>query len=82
VRAHYSAAALSEATSGHKLPSLAVTLACEADPAEWEQRWREAAAELAAQSTDQPDRDDGLAPYAGLVAFQPDDANRSSAGTR
>src|SRR5690242_579251 len=43
-RAHYSAATLSEAAGGRKLPSLAVTVAfataCGADPAEWQARWR------------------------------------------
>ena len=42
-RAHYSAAALSEAAGGRKLPSLAVTRAyakaCAADPDEWERRF-------------------------------------------
>ena len=41
-RAHYSAAALSDAAGGRKLPTLAVTLAyvnaCEGDPGEWEDR--------------------------------------------
>jgi len=43
-RAHYSAATLSEAASGRKLPTLAVTLAyvtaCGGDVDEWEARWR------------------------------------------
>ena len=55
-RAHYSAAALSEAAGGHKLPSLPVTLAyvaaCGGDTAEWETRWRTTAAELAAAKDD------------------------------
>src|SRR5206468_2233796 len=83
-RAHYSAASLSEAASGRKLPSLAVALAyvraCGGDTAEWEERWRAVAAELAAE-TDQPEVEksvdrDGHAPYVGLAAFEPEDADR------
>ncbi|WP_280268443.1 NB-ARC domain-containing protein [Nocardia wallacei] len=41
----YSPSVLSEAASGHRIPTLQVTLAfvraCEGDAAEWEQRWRE-----------------------------------------
>ncbi|MEV4899243.1 helix-turn-helix transcriptional regulator, partial [Nonomuraea sp. NPDC055795] len=44
-RAHYAAATLSEAASGRRLPTLAVTLAyvraCGGEPQEWERRWRE-----------------------------------------
>ncbi|GAB2815646.1 nSTAND1 domain-containing NTPase [Lentzea nigeriaca] len=69
-RAHYSAAALSEAAGGRKLPSLAVTKAyakaCDADPEEWARRWR-AVAETG------PHGADG-SPYVGLAMFQPDDA--------
>ncbi|MEU0881678.1 helix-turn-helix domain-containing protein [Lentzea sp. NPDC005914] len=69
-RAHYSAAALSEAAGGRKLPSLAVTKAyvqaCDADPEEWARRWREVAAS-------EPDGADD-SPYVGLAMFQPDDA--------
>ncbi len=69
-RAHYSAAALSEAAGGRKLPSLAVTRAyakaCAADPDEWELRWR-------AVAETQP-RASGDSPYVGLKAFEPDDA--------
>lgn len=89
-RAHYSAAALSEAAGGRKLPTLAVTLAyvvvCGGDGARWETRWRETAAELAAGSAvelaaeladDVPaGGDPGGAPYVGLAAFQPRDADR------
>jgi len=70
-RAHYSAAALSEAAGGRKLPSLAVTKAyvkaCDADPEEWERRWR-AVAESKPQAAGSP--------YVGLATFQPDDAPR------
>ena len=72
-RAHYSAAALSEAASGRKLPSLPVALAyvraCDGDTAVWEQRWREVAAAQArdtAKAAALPDED---APYAGLAAI-------------
>jgi hypothetical protein len=74
--AHCSAAALSEAASGRKLPSLQITLAyvrgCEGDVAEWEQRWHELAGALAAP----PVQDDVEAPYAGLATFQEKDAER------
>ncbi len=47
--AHYSLATLSQAASGTKLPSLAVTLgyvrACDGDVQEWERRWHQVAAE-------------------------------------
>jgi hypothetical protein len=80
-RAHYSAAALSEAASGRKLPSLAVTIAyvaaCGGDTAEWEARWRATAAELAAAKAPVPGEGDGeRAPYVGLAAFQQEDADR------
>ncbi|NOL39596.1 hypothetical protein HPO96_04990 [Kribbella sandramycini] len=76
-RAHYSAAALSEAASGRRLPSLPVTLAfvaaCDGDTAEWEQRWR--AVEAETSTTAEPDGSE-RAPYAGLAAFQVGDADR------
>ncbi|MGH3878989.1 MAG: hypothetical protein ACRDSK_18320 [Actinophytocola sp.] len=77
-RAHFSTSALAEAASGRRLPTLAVTVAfvraCEGDVAEWESRWRECAADLAETAEDCPDEAD--APYAGLAAFQRDDAAR------
>ncbi|MFI6996404.1 hypothetical protein [Nocardia sp. NPDC050175] len=80
-RAHYSAAALSEAASGRKLPSLAVTLAyvraCDGDVTAWEQRWRALAAELAAAQELSPAlANGGQAPYVGLAAFEPPDTDR------
>ncbi|GLY53199.1 hypothetical protein Lesp01_68550 [Lentzea sp. NBRC 102530] len=70
-RAHYSAATLSDAAGGKKLPSLAVTLAyakaCGGDEQEWEQRWRAIAA---------PPEPTAQAPYVGLKAFQQEDAAR------
>ncbi|MDX3663408.1 hypothetical protein PV646_39480 [Streptomyces sp. ID05-26A] len=70
-RAHYSAATLSDAAGGRKLPSLAVALAyvkaCGGDEQEWERRWRDIAA---------PPAPTGEAPYVGLQAFQKEDADR------
>jgi hypothetical protein len=70
-RAHYSAATLSDAAGGKKLPSLAVTLAyvtaCGGDSQEWEQRWRDIAA---------PPEPAGEAPYVGMKAFDKEDADR------
>ncbi|GGP67278.1 WD40 repeat domain-containing protein [Saccharothrix coeruleofusca] len=75
-RAHYSAAALSEAASGRKLPSLGLTLAyvgaCGGDVEEWERRWHDIAAEQAGR---QPPQDGGDPPYRGLAAFQREDAH-------
>ncbi|MET9229366.1 XRE family transcriptional regulator [Lentzea sp. NPDC003310] len=69
-RAHYSAAALSEAAGGRKLPSLAVTKAyakaCDGDPEEWARRWR------AVVESEPGVADDS--PYVGLAVFQPGDA--------
>jgi len=75
-RAHYSAASLSDAAAGRKLPSLAVTLAyvraCGGDTGEWERRWQEAAAEQRPPDTPAGEQ----SPYVGLAAFQPGDADR------
>ncbi|MEU4746681.1 helix-turn-helix transcriptional regulator, partial [Actinosynnema sp. NPDC023658] len=69
--ANYSAAALSEAVAGRRLPSLAVTKAfvraCGGDVEQWSARWRELASVGA---------DHGDAPYAGLAAYQVTDADR------
>lgn len=82
-RAHYSAATLSDAAGGKKLPTLMVTLAfvgaCGGDPVAWERRWRANAAELAARRTrlrTEAVADDGKSPYVGLAAFQAEDAGR------
>jgi len=81
-RAHYSAAALSDAAGGRKLPSLAVTLAyvaaCDGDTDTWERRWRSLAADLAtAEAAGTPgERDVQTAPYVGLAAFQAADAGK------
>ena len=70
-RAHYSAAALSEAASGRKLPSLPVTLAyvraCDGDPAEWERRWRELAPAHTKPPAEPVAQPDETAPYAGFA---------------
>ncbi|MFE2756142.1 XRE family transcriptional regulator [Actinosynnema sp. NPDC059335] len=75
-RAHYSATTLSDAAGGRKLPTLAVTLAyvraCEGDVAEWEDRWRQVAAEVL--PTPEPGPDEGHPPYAGLAAYGTEDA--------
>jgi hypothetical protein len=61
-RAHYSAATLSDAAAGRKLPTLPVTLAyvgaCGGDAGQWERRWRETAAELAAPAGPPPAREE------------------------
>jgi hypothetical protein len=77
-RAHYSAAALSEAASGRKLPSLDVTVAyvaaCGGDVAGWKVRWQNAAAEVTSSTRSELDLAGGKAPYVGLRAFQIEDA--------
>ncbi|GII85136.1 hypothetical protein Ssi03_31260 [Sphaerisporangium siamense] len=80
-RAHYSAATLSEAASGRRLPTLAVTLAyvgaCGGDAGEWEERWRELSAGTppggAAEATGEGE---AHSPYVGLAALQAEDAPR------
>jgi WD40 repeat protein len=77
-RAHYSAGTLSDATAGRKLPTLAVTLAyvqaLGGDSAEWERRWRDAAAAIPAPEPAADTAPDS--PYVGLAAFTADDADR------
>ncbi|GGT98414.1 helix-turn-helix domain-containing protein [Streptomyces coeruleorubidus] len=72
-RAGYSTTALSQAAAGDQLPTLAVARAyaeaLDADPDEWEARWREADAELRAPAADE------RAPYRGLARFEPDDSD-------
>ncbi|MCS7475231.1 WD40 repeat domain-containing protein [Umezawaea endophytica] len=76
-RARYSEAALSLAAGGRKLPSLAVALAyvraCGGAAGEWEERWREVAADLGPPPAADPEEE---GPYVGLAAFQPSDADR------
>ncbi|MGV9311162.1 nSTAND1 domain-containing NTPase [Streptomyces sp. NPDC003691] len=72
----YTAPTLSAAAAGERLPSLAVALAyvsaCGAGgrAAEWELRWREAAADGG------PGPDDGPGPYPGLARYGPEDSGR------
>ncbi|MFG2781479.1 hypothetical protein ACGFY7_26990 [Streptomyces prunicolor] len=69
------AATLSRAAGGERLPSLAVlqgyVRACGGDPAEWESRWEEAEAEVARAPRD-GDADE-VPPYRGLARFEPGD---------
>ncbi|MBK6014160.1 hypothetical protein [Streptomyces sp. MBT53] len=70
-RAGYSTTALSQAAAGDQLPSLALVRAyvqvLDADPDEWERRWREADAEVRAPTAEE------RAPYRGLARFEPGD---------
>ncbi|MFI8500149.1 hypothetical protein ACIGFK_16835 [Streptomyces sp. NPDC085524] len=81
-RAHYSSTTLSDAAGGHRFPSLAVALAyveaCQGDRRAWETRWHAVAAEIAASARgdEPPEADRQGTPYAGLSAFQPEDADR------
>ncbi|MDX3310037.1 nSTAND1 domain-containing NTPase [Streptomyces sp. NPDC054884] len=72
--AGYAATTLSEAARGERLPSSAVVqgyvVACGADPAEWEQRWQEAAEAAVAVRADAAD---AVPPYRGLARFEDDD---------
>ncbi|GAA2653518.1 helix-turn-helix domain-containing protein [Streptomyces vastus] len=72
-RAGYSTTALSQAAAGEQLPSLAVVRAyaetLDADPDEWERRWREADAEVRAPAPDE------RPPYRGLARFEPGDSD-------
>ncbi|NKE56052.1 hypothetical protein FXN61_04095 [Lentzea sp. PSKA42] len=72
--AHYSVTVLSEAASGRKLPSLAVTTAyvhaCGGDVEQWRRRWHDVAD--GAKPAD-PEREP---PYLGLGAFQAADSDR------
>ncbi|WP_406206521.1 ATP-binding protein [Kitasatospora sp. NBC_01560] len=81
VRAHCSAASLSVAAGGRRLPSLAVTLAyvqaCGGDVREWQHRWQLLAAELAADTAARRRAQDaGRAPYPGAAAYEAVDAER------
>ncbi|WKD36985.1 hypothetical protein KO717_00120 [Streptomyces xanthophaeus] len=81
-KAHYSSTTLSDAAGGNTFPSLAVTLAyvdaCQGDRRAWETRWHAVATEIAASAPhDEPaETSRHTAPYAGLSAFQPEDADR------
>ncbi|WP_371661156.1 hypothetical protein [Streptomyces sp. NBC_00280] len=73
--AGFSAATLSEAARGERLPSLAVVQgyvrACGGDPGEWEPRWKDAEDEVASAARD--DDGDAAAPYRGLAPFEQGD---------
>ncbi|WP_431042094.1 hypothetical protein ACQUSR_09375 [Streptomyces sp. P1-3] len=81
-RARYSVTTLSQAAAGEQLPSLPVTLAyvdaCGGDRADWEARWRAAAAEAAEAAAGERAADDAAAepPYRGLARFEPGDHER------
>ncbi|MGW1618590.1 nSTAND1 domain-containing NTPase [Streptomyces sp. NPDC002172] len=70
------ASTLSQAAAGERLPTLPVVLAyvqaCGGDPDEWEARWRQAAAEVAAEP--RTDDENNEPPYRGLARFEPGDA--------
>ncbi|WP_328744213.1 helix-turn-helix domain-containing protein [Streptomyces sp. NBC_00285] len=71
--AGYSITAMSQAAAGDQLPSLAVVRAyaeaLDADPNEWERRWREAEAAVRAPAPDE------RPPYRGLARFEPADSD-------
>ncbi|SBU91952.1 WD40 repeat [Streptomyces sp. Ncost-T6T-1] len=77
-KAHYSAATLAQAAAGERLPSLPVALAyvraCDGDPEEWTEQWRQAEREVAAQAL--AGTDEAEAPYPGLARFGTDDRER------
>ncbi|WP_406430589.1 hypothetical protein OHB00_02050 [Streptomyces sp. NBC_00631] len=71
------ASTLSQAAGGERLPTLPVVLAyvraCGGDAEEWEERWREAVEEEAAEPRGP---DEGTEPpYRGLARFEPGDAD-------
>ncbi|MFE6691870.1 hypothetical protein ACFVFQ_36050 [Streptomyces sp. NPDC057743] len=75
-RAHFAASTLAEAAKGERLPSLPVAVAyaraCGGDAAEWETRWRAAAAEWDADRD--ADGEEAHCPYPGLAALTAADA--------
>ncbi|MFI6937555.1 NACHT and WD repeat domain-containing protein [Streptomyces sp. NPDC050287] len=75
-RTDQGASTLSQAAGGERLPTLPVVLAyvqaCGGDLEEWEARWREAAAEEAAEP--RTSEEDAEPPYRGLARFELDDA--------
>ncbi|MCG7207361.1 hypothetical protein [Streptomyces arenae] len=72
--AGFSVTTLAQAAGGQRLPSLAAVQgyvrACGADPAAWEPRWQETAAEVAGTPRDDAD---AIPPYRGLTRFEPGD---------
>ncbi|MES4892811.1 DNA-binding protein [Streptomyces sp. NPDC096012] len=75
-RTNQGASTLSQAAAGERLPTLPVVLAyvnaCSGNPHEWEVRWREAAAEAAADP--RAEDADTEPPYRGLARFEAGDA--------
>ncbi|MEU1012911.1 helix-turn-helix domain-containing protein [Streptomyces sp. NPDC005890] len=71
------ASTLSQAAGGERLPTLPVVLAyvraCGGDPEKWEERWRQTAAEVAAEP--RAGDEDAEPPYRGLARFEPGDAD-------
>ncbi|MFF4121206.1 hypothetical protein ACFY0P_48500 [Streptomyces sp. NPDC001714] len=71
------ASTLSQAAAGERLPTLPVVLAyvqaCGGELEEWEARWRQAAAEAAAEPRTDEENDEP--PYRGLARFEPGDAD-------
>ncbi|MEA5360960.1 XRE family transcriptional regulator [Amycolatopsis sp., V23-08] len=78
--AHFSSTTLSDAAGGRRLPSLAVTLAyvtaCDGDHVEWQRRWHLVSAELNNLELEHADQVATAAPYVGLAAYGPSDAER------
>ncbi|MGW0709547.1 nSTAND1 domain-containing NTPase [Streptomyces sp. NPDC002643] len=72
-RTRYSVSALSQAAAGEQLPSLALVLAyveaLDADPGEWEERWRQAHRAAARSGRD----GEAAPPYRGLARYEPGD---------
>ncbi|MFI5524261.1 helix-turn-helix domain-containing protein [Streptomyces platensis] len=81
-RAGYSAATLSQAAAGERLPTLPVLLAfvevCRGDAAYWQSLWEQVNDELAQQPRAADDADP---PYQGLARFEPGMRSCSSAVT-
>ncbi|MGA5566625.1 hypothetical protein ACPCUV_36410 [Streptomyces platensis] len=75
-RAGFSAATLSQAAAGERLPTLPVVLAyvraCGGDEEEWRRRWTEV--DKAVSQQPRPPEDDADPPYRGLARFEPGDA--------
>ncbi|MFF4490472.1 hypothetical protein ACFY0F_28970 [Streptomyces sp. NPDC001544] len=76
-RAGQGASTLSQAAAGERLPTLPVVLAyvhaCGGDPGEWEERWRQASTDAAAEP--RTEDEDAEPPYRGLARFEPTDAD-------